>query len=113
MREAVKKRRALSDLRIRMAVLEAVTVAHREADQRALELVTTEHARRLGELNHAHEASIQDRTQFAKVESVQKAEEQLRAWQQNVDRKLAYVAGIVALFVFLIGLAVALYGAFA
>lgn len=66
------------------------------AIDRATELQTTELARRLSDLNHAHQKAVEDRAQFLTREIFDETQQETRRWRDLVAETLAEAKGTVA-----------------
>ena len=103
----------MPSLKTRIAIIEAVSKAERKALRRALKVAKKELARRLDILNHAHEASLNERATFLRADEYAKSEglHQLQREATDnkatrVESKIDRIATIGTVLFILLGLAV-------
>lgn len=75
---------------------------------KATKLQAVEYARRLDELNHAHQQALEDRGQFVRKDSCASIHALLQPWRKEVSDALAEMRGQTKAWVLVMGLGASL-----
>jgi len=94
------------DLILKVAVLEERIANAKES----LEKQAREYERRLTELNHAHEQSVEDKMDFLERSVYEKSEDEHDQWRRSVATRLDIMAGRDATKAATLALALAVIG---
>jgi hypothetical protein len=97
------------DLILKVAVLEERIANAKET----LDKQAKEYERRLDELNHAHERSIEDKLEFLEKSVYEKSEDEHDQWRRAVATRLDVMAGKDATKAAMLALALAIIGVLA
>jgi hypothetical protein len=83
----------LSKLETKVDMLDRLFHERIEAVDRAIVLQAREYARRLEELNHAHQNAVQDRAGYLQREVWEANRKELEVWKTNVTSEMAVTRG--------------------